>query len=95
MFLNYHRSSCDIDCHKITLEIDDNIAHINFYSSTGHIAHRVGVCEPTGISYSDNEAGSYKMKWMDGFLENNKKYTIMEVDNNDSDTTKSTKTSKE
>lgn len=94
MFLNYHRSSCDVDCHKITLEISDDTAHFVFHNSNS-ATHRVTVCEPTSISYSDNEDKKFAMKWMDGFLENNKTYVIMEVDNNDSDTTKSTKTSKE
>lgn len=94
MFLNYHRSSCDIDCHKITLEILDDNAYFVFHNSKT-ASHRVTVMQPTSISYTDNEDKKFAMKWMDGFLENNKTYVIMEVENNDSNTTKSTKTSKE
>jgi len=84
LFSNYQKTDVFMECHKVGLEIEDDHANFVFYKANDAIAVRVAVIEPTDVTAENVETISHV--WMDGFLEKNKNYILMEA-KNDSDTT--------
>lgn len=84
MFSNYQKTDVFMECHKVELEISDDHANFVFYKANDTVAARVAVIEPSDVTAESVEAIPHV--WMNGFLEKNKTYILMEA-KNDSDTT--------
>tara|TARA_Y100000310_G_scaffold206837_1_gene207288 strand:- start:4538 stop:4795 length:258 start_codon:yes stop_codon:yes gene_type:complete len=83
LFSNYQKTDVFMECHKVTLEIKDDHARFSFYRSNGNASAHITVIEPTDIT--GENVTNLPQVWMDGFLEKDKTYVLMEV-KNDSDT---------